>query len=172
MYHLECSVEGANQHNRKNNIEISGLPDVIEDDILESTVVSILNKIVDKPIDASIEVEACHRIGGKRGFKGTLIRFVNRKRSDEIKSNRSKMNQVNLETFNIPAHNKIYLNDNLSPYFKSIAYKCHSLKRRDLIIQSKIDKGLVKIKKGSLWITVHHETVLTNLFPDIDFDSL
>ena len=82
------------------------------------------------------------------------------------------MNQVNLETFNIPAHNKIYLNDNLSPYFKSIAYKCRSLKRRDLIIQSKIDKGLVKIKKGSLWITVHHETVLTNLFPDIDFDSL
>ena len=75
-------------------------------------------------------------------FKGTLIRFVNRKRSDEIKSNRSKMNQVNLETFNIPAHNKIYLNDNLSPYFKSIAYKCRSLKRRDLIIQSKIDKGL------------------------------
>ena len=83
MYHLECSVEGANQHNRKNNIEISGLPDVIEDDILESTVVSILNKIVDKPIDASTEVEACHRIRGKRGFKGTLIRFVNRKRNQE-----------------------------------------------------------------------------------------
>ena len=100
--------------------EISGLPDVIEDDILESTVVSILNKIVDKPIDASTEVEACHRIGGKRGFKGTLIRFVNRKRSDEIKSNRSKMNQVNLETFNIPAHNKIYLNDNLSPLSRSL----------------------------------------------------
>ena len=36
MYYFECSVQGANQHNRKNNIEISGLPDEIEDDILES----------------------------------------------------------------------------------------------------------------------------------------
>ena len=101
MYHLECSVEGANQHNRKNNIEISGLPHEIEKDILESTMVSILNKIVDKPIDASTEVEACQRIGGKRGFKGAIIRFVNYKRSDEIKSNRSKMNRVNLASFNI-----------------------------------------------------------------------
>ena len=55
----------------------------------------MLNKIVDDPISPN-EVEACHRIGGRAGEKATIIRFVNRKRSEEVKGNRIFLEEVNL----------------------------------------------------------------------------
>ena len=87
IYDLEIGVQGVNQQSRRNNAKISGIPLSVNDDILEETTISMLNKIVDDPISPN-EVEACHRIGGRAGEKATIIRFINRKRSEEVKGNR------------------------------------------------------------------------------------
>ena len=57
---MMTSVESNNQYVRRNNIEISGVPNDILDDELEDNVVDILSKI-----DVKIkrrDIEACHRL--------------------------------------------------------------------------------------------------------------
>ena len=71
IYDLEIAVQGVNQQSRRNNAEISGIPLSVNDDILEETTISMLNKIVDDPMSPN-EVEACHRIGGRAGEKARL----------------------------------------------------------------------------------------------------
>ena len=61
IYDLEIAVQGVNQQSRRNNAEILGTLLSVNDDILEETTISMLNKIVDDPISPN-EVEACHRI--------------------------------------------------------------------------------------------------------------
>ena len=51
---------------------------------LEETTIRMLNKIVEILISSDL-VEACHRIGGRKGETGTIIRFVNRKRCKKLK---------------------------------------------------------------------------------------
>ena len=58
---LESSINQVEQYGRRNNIVISGIPDDISDNDLESTVVDIM-KDVDVDINSS-DIEACHRIG-------------------------------------------------------------------------------------------------------------
>ena len=94
MYELEKVVYNMNQYGRKNNNEIRGIPDGVTDDALETTSIHILNNLVDTHIDADTEVEACHRLKG--GSKDTIIKFCNRKRSDEVNINRLKAKILDL----------------------------------------------------------------------------
>ena len=56
---LESEPNSWEQYGRRNNIEISGIPDNVSDQILEEKVVDIINKISVGVKD----IEACHRVG-------------------------------------------------------------------------------------------------------------
>ena len=58
---MESSINQVKQYCRRNNIVISGIPDDISDNDLESTVSDIM-KDVDVDINSS-DIEAGHRIG-------------------------------------------------------------------------------------------------------------
>ena len=77
---LESSINQVEQYGRGNNIVISGIPDDIRDNDVESTVFDIM-KDVDVDINSS-DIEACHRIGKSDRItesKKTIVRFINRK---------------------------------------------------------------------------------------------
>ena len=77
---LESSINQVEQYCRRNNIVISGIPDDISDNDLESTVSDIM-KDVDVDINIS-DIEAGHRIGRsdrRTESKKTIVRFLNRK---------------------------------------------------------------------------------------------
>ena len=77
---LESSINHIEQYGRRNNVIISGIPDDINDNDLESTVTKLM-KDVDVYIDSG-DIEACHRIGKsdhKTSSKKTIVCFVNRK---------------------------------------------------------------------------------------------
>ena len=58
---LESEHNSLEQYGRRNNIEITGIPDNVPDQILEEKVVDILNEI---SVDVSPkDIEACHRVG-------------------------------------------------------------------------------------------------------------
>ena len=58
---LESEHKSLEQYARRNNIEITGIPDNVPDQILEEKVVDILNEI---SADVSPkDIEACHRVG-------------------------------------------------------------------------------------------------------------
>ena len=75
---LEENSNSLEQYGRRNNLEITGIPDDVDDQKLEEKVIEILDKI-DVNV-SSKDVEACHRIGkSKNSSKTTIVQFVNRK---------------------------------------------------------------------------------------------
>ena len=66
------------QYDRRNNIEITGILDNIEDNNLEHSVIEVF-KATDIQISHN-DIEDCHRIGKSKGYsKKTIVRLVNRK---------------------------------------------------------------------------------------------
>ena len=61
IYSAEENINSLEQYGRKNNIEITGIPESIENEKLEETVVEVLNKI-DLNVSNN-DIEACHRLG-------------------------------------------------------------------------------------------------------------
>ena len=78
VIYLEENGNLLEQYGRRNNLEITGISNEIEDVDLEGKVIEILDKI--EVNVSSKDIEACHRIGKSRdNSKKTIIRFVNRK---------------------------------------------------------------------------------------------
>ena len=72
---LEIQNNNLDQYSRRNNVEISGIPQSVSDNQLEEKVADIL-----EAIDVNIttnEKEACHRLGKKT--KNLIVRVINRK---------------------------------------------------------------------------------------------
>ena len=147
---LESDHWETNQYNRRNNIEIAGIPDSVEIEDLESKVCEILDKI-----DVHIEdydIQACHRLKNsqnqnkKKLPKRTIVRFINRKISDEALLNRKKLKDINKCEFGFADSTKLYINDNLCPYYKGIYGKLSHLKGLDRIHSFWSWKGCLNYK--------------------------
>ena len=126
---LERDQWKLNQYTRRNNIEIAGIPEDIKNEVLEDTVVKILDKIGVK-CDPTV-IEACHRLPRNRRTKvcsNTIVRFVNRKTAEKSLMYRKNLKSIDLsdidESFK---ESKVFINDNLCPYYKGIYGKCRSL---------------------------------------------
>ena len=81
------------QYRRRNNIEVSGIPDSVEDNCLEEKNISLFTSI---RIDVkSNDIEACHKIGKSRNSsKKTIVRFTNKKFSKQVLYNRKKLKSI------------------------------------------------------------------------------
>ena len=75
---LEANHNILEQYGSRNNIEITGIPDTVQDNQLENKVIEIFDVIgVDSK---SVDFEDCHRVGkSKNNSKKVKARFVNRK---------------------------------------------------------------------------------------------
>ena len=90
---LELDVQQNLQKQRENNIEISGIPSEVADDQLEATVINILGSIQCNLVPDNIQ--ACHRLPSRNNLgKKTIVKFVNRKKSDLALRNRRMIKDV------------------------------------------------------------------------------
>ena len=102
------------QYFRQENLEFSGIPERIDDDCLESTVISLLQKTgVEVSPNDIVDV---HRLKNK---KSVIIRFVNRKHAKKALAN-SRLLKGNTE--DIIKNSVIYCNRNLTPEYKSLRW--------------------------------------------------
>ena len=86
---LETATNSVEQHDRRNNIEATGIPDNIENTNLEHSVIEVF-KGADIQIFHNERVD-CHRIGkSKSNSKKTIVRLVNRKYCKQVLHNRRK----------------------------------------------------------------------------------
>ena len=71
---LESEHNSLEQYGRRNNIKITGIPDIVPDQNLEERVVDILNEI---SVNVSPkDIEACHHVGvSKNSSKKTIVRY-------------------------------------------------------------------------------------------------
>ena len=107
-----------NQYGRLENIEIGGIPTSVTDQQLQASVSEVLKKI--DVVTNKNDFHAVHRLG--RDKKNTIVRFVNRKKADEVFKNIEKVKETDFSTI-AGRNKKIYINSNLTPEFKKLHYK-------------------------------------------------
>ena len=166
---LEQLVNNIDQNARKSNIEISGIPEDIDQAALPSTVAKILNSVANTDV-AEHDIEACHRLRSNRqGPKVTIVR-AKRNVLDQLrmKDNRSrdKMNAA-AAAAELPRTTKLYVNDNQSKNMKMIAYNARQLAEAGLIDSTWWYNASVRIKTlADDFINVTHESQLYKLAPE------
>ena len=123
IYYIEKDLAQHQQYSRRQNIEISGIPDYVTDDQLETTVIRILRRIGIDFLE-SYEIVGCHHLKriNREQPANVIIRFVNRKRAYACLQNRRNL-KWDKEFKNI------FIVENLCPKYKSIFDACSDLKK-------------------------------------------
>ena len=116
----EKSFNRLDQYNRKNNLEIQGIPSTVDDEVLEDKVIEIF-KCLKIPL-AKSDTEDCHRLG-KSNPKNTIVRYVNRKKCYAALSKKLDMRHIDKVKHGFPEAN-LFVNENLTPYNQKLAWKC------------------------------------------------
>ena len=166
------------QYIRRNNIELSGIPHQFDNN-LDEVCISLINSILEEPgkpggdeCDISIhDIEGCHRLPTKNkdGTKNTIVRFTNRKICEDVLINKRRLKDIKNDELGNTVK-KIYVNENLSHYYKQLAAKSRRLKKNIAIIDTWTINGIVKIKLNNESIkSLTHQNDLDVLFPNYDY---
>ena len=136
---------------------VSGIPANIEHEQLEGIFITLFNSVCPHNIN-SRDIIACHRISLKSA--SVLVKFVNKKDATSLLNSRKTIDGLNNDSIDLGYCTKFYVEEHLTPYV-SLSYKCRCLKRRNLIIKTKNQKGTVKILKnfdgGTIkWVKFFH----------------
>ena len=116
---MERRLTQLEQYSRNKNIEIRGLKKSPEEKI-EDLVVKI-SEILKVKLNTE-EIEACHRIPNQTGKEQAIIvQLKSRKKRDELLSKR-KVTVTNQQLIG-QGNGKVYIGENLSPYFKDLLWK-------------------------------------------------
>ena len=169
MIKLERQANMTEQNNRKNNIEIEGIPSSVQDNELRAVVADLLNRISAQEISTG-DIEAVHRLFSKREPHPTIVR-MKRNLLEEIRSKAAKEKLKGIgRTMGCLNGSKIYINDNLSPNMRNLAFQARLLKANNVITDTWFSNAAVRIRRkpGDRPIKIVHEEDLFLAFPDFD----
>ena len=115
---LEIQISKDKQYNRRICVEFFGIPDTINDNNLEDTIIEACKDI---NIDVSeTDIEACHRLSVRRSAtnasKKVIVTFVNQKHAESILSKMFTLSSTDFSRLNI--NNKLYVNQSLCSYYR------------------------------------------------------
>ena len=171
LVEVERDVIDLQQYIRRNNVELCGIPENIDDRNLEKTVIKVAEAI-GVQIE-SRDIEACHRLAKRKndgGPKRTIIRFVNRKNCESLHRNKKKLSDdlTKRKLKVIGIHNNIYINSNLSPYNKFLWGKCKHLYDEGMIDRFWVYNGFLHIAEfdSDNGVKIGHLNDLQELFPN------
>ena len=129
------------QYGRRESVEITGIPDNVDQKDLETEVIKVYNEAnvkVHGNAPTPNDISACHRIG-KKGK--TIVRFVNRKFASEgIYSGR------NLKGKNLYGNTPVFINNSFCREYSYYGYVIRKLKSNNMIDGYKIKNGVYQIK--------------------------
>ncbi len=166
IYYIEKDLSQFQQYNRRENVEIMGIPDSVKDNELEKTVVDILRRINVYNLD-HFEIVGCHRLKKHKRDQpaNVIIRFVNRRRAYQCIENRRLLKSE------IPEFPNLYIVENLCPKYKSIFDKCQKLRSEGKIKHLWTYNGIVHYKTlnntNERGKKIYHISELEERFPNI-----
>ena len=172
---LEVGGNLLDQYGRRNNLEMTGITDDVEDEDLEEKVIKILDKI--EVYVTSRDIEACHRVGKSRNnSKKTIIRFVNRKFAKKALANRKSLKNIDKSSIGLSNSSDIFINENLTPTNSKLAFHCRKLKREGFVDRNFSGDDVVCITSKNVQngktIKMLHLITLVDLFPNFDFGEV
>ena len=139
---LERSHLNSLQYQRRESIEIHGIPQSIADDNLESYCTDVLEEIGCGEIESN-DVHACHRLKNR---DKTVIRFVNRKHADLALHNRKKLASIDKKKHQIPSQSPgLFINESLCRPMQFLEYKVRMAYKRKLIKSYNLWKGKLSL---------------------------
>lgn len=141
VFELEKELSNLQQYDRRENIEIIGIPNTVTDDLLESKVIEILRSIGLHSL-SSYEIVACHRLRKTNTTKpaNTIVRFTNRKIAHYALQNRKSLRWC------YPSIPNLFIIENLCPRYRSIFDECLELKKKGTIKHVWSYNGVVHYK--------------------------
>ena len=158
---LERAQNREIQYQRRNTIEITGIPTAVKQDRLEEEVVKIFNaagvSVNDHKLDP-YQIQACHRVG-KKGV--TVCKFTNRKFAYE-----GLYCSRNLKGKNIYGDNsQIYINHSLCKEYGYLNYCIRNAKRANKIHRYKVKHGVnfIQLEEGAEFVEISHKNDLVEL---------
>ena len=159
------------QYGRRNNIEITDIPDFVQDNELKNKVTEILDAI-GVEAKSSADFEDCHKVGkSKNNSKNVIARFVN---WGVVKNALYKRKQLKtIDKTSIGWQNAtIFLNENLTTANNKIAYHYQKLKRDGTMSKTYTSNGTYiiccNILENGKPQKVYHVINLCVMFPDIN----
>ena len=130
IFHLEKELNALNQYGRGNNLVLSGIPENLLDNRLETTVTSILSDI-DLTVCSNV-VEDCHRFGKlDKNTKSdkSILRLVKRKFFEKALLDSQNLSNLNNSKYQFHSWTKVFINESLTHTNKLITYEAWNLKR-------------------------------------------
>ena len=112
---LECQCWSNSQYSRLECLEITGLPDSINNEDLEETALMIFETL-EVTVDSS-NVEDCHWLPGNQN-KRFIIKLSKRKDANKIRRVKKMLKRMNLSS--IGTTTPVYINDSLCSYYKML----------------------------------------------------
>ena len=114
MNSLELQCWSNSRYSRRECLKLTGIPETSDNNIRESTVLNIFEKMEVKVNPSN--VEDCHWISSKNSPKGVIINVL--KRTDASKIRSFKKNLNNMDLISIGINNPVYIIDSLCTYYK------------------------------------------------------
>ena len=169
---LEINGNHLEQYGRRNNLEITGIPDDVSDENLEEKAIQVLSEI--QVNVSSSDIEACHRIRkGKNSSKKTIVQFINSKHAKKALINRKGLVIINKSSRSLSSFDNTFINESLAPVNNKIAFHCRKLKRNGQIDKTSsrdkvIHTASSNIRDGKV-IKILQMSLSLDIFPDFDF---
>lgn len=128
---LEQRVEEMEQYSRLNTVEIQGIPEEKNEDVV--SVVKAVGKALDMTISESM-IDACHRLGKSRTASnnqppGIIVKFVRRLDKDSLLQKRRVKSNFSTRHMNLAMDQPVYINEALSPTRRRLCAEARKLKR-------------------------------------------
>ena len=138
---LEKNQLSISQYQRREMLEINPVPMSIENNVLEETVCEALSLtgITVSPDD----LQACHRMKNKQRV---IVKFTNRKKRQNVISNRKILSNKALELTNLKFSGKLFISDSMCYENHQLAYLCRQLKNAKKIHSTWFFNNVLYIK--------------------------
>ena len=141
IINLEKNQANGEQYSKRNNVELSGIPNRIPDEDLDYIVINICKE---SEIDVEVrDIEQCHRLPLSRNSrshnKWVIVKFVNRKNAEALLKDKKRISSKSFGRLHVTKKN--FVSISLCPYYRYNWGKC-----KDLQKQGKLPDGLICIK--------------------------
>lgn len=145
---LEGRIEEQEQYSRRNVVEIHGIPQEKNEDMV--AVVKEVGKALDMEITSPM-IDACHRLGRRPGPNSSppaiIVKFTSRLDKEELLRKRRIKNNFSTRHMNLGVDQPIYINESLTPMRKKLLAEARRIKREKTFKFLWVRSGKIFLRK-------------------------
>lgn len=144
---LVCKVNELEQYSRVNNVEIVGLPESSTEDC-KKIICDIASEL---QVDVQEnDISTAHRLPNPNGKPPSIIaQFISREKKQAFIKNKTLLITNNNKFKNIKTVSKIFINEHLTPYNKSLLFKTKNLAREKHYKFAWFKNGKILLRKDT-----------------------